>query len=188
MLVANRKESLTRFSKVVKIPEMIISTLFLGTGIYMLVKGGHPEVYMMVKIVLVLVSIPLAVIGIKKDKKVFLVLSVVILLYVYGIAETRSLTFSRPEIANVIVDVTNQNYDRLVHGKAIYTTHCTRCHGEEGNQMLNDSPDLTKSILSKEERWILIENGKGTMPAFGDILNENEKIALEEYLLTFYNN
>lgn len=184
MLVANHKNALQKFSKAVKIPEMIISFLFLASGIYMLVKGGHPETYMMVKILLVFASIPLAVIGIRKEKKILLVLSVVILIYVYGIAETRSLTFSRPSMKGVIQNVEDENYQLISHGKGIYQYHCMRCHGEEGNKMRYESPDLTKSQLDFGERWNIIENGKGMMPAFGKKLDENEKKALDTYLLS----
>jgi cytochrome c553 len=131
---------------------------------------------------LVLVSIPLAIIGIKKDKKVFLVLSVLILLYVYGIAETKSLTFSKPDMSGIIINVEDNNYEIMEHGKAIYLQHCMRCHGKEGNKMHNNSPDLTKSELSEEERWNVIKKGKGIMPAFGPNLDKNEKEALEAFL------
>jgi cytochrome c553 len=182
MMLANHKNTLQKFSKAVKIPEMIISFLFLATGIYMLVKGGHPETYMMVKILLVFASIPLAVIGIKREKKILLVLSVVILIYVYGIAETRSLTFSGPSMKGVIQNVNEDNYQLLSHGKGIYQYHCLRCHGENGNKKRYNSPDLTQSVLNYEERWSIIENGKGMMPAFGKKLDENEKKALDAYL------
>ncbi|QNL21182.1 c-type cytochrome [Hyphobacterium sp. CCMP332] len=184
MLIANHKETLKKFSRLVKIPEMIISVLFLATGVYMLIKGGHPELYMMVKIVLVLASIPLAVIGIRKEKKLFLVLSVVILIYVYGIAETHSLTFTHPSPEGLIENVEDDNYQIKVHGLALYQQHCLRCHGEQGDKMRYESPDISTTSLDKEQRWAIINNGKGMMPAFGKKLDKNEKKALEEYLLS----
>ncbi len=184
MLIANHKETLKKFSKAVKVPEMIISFLFLATGIYMLIKGGHPELYLMVKVLLVLVSIPLAIIGIRKEKKVFLILSVVILIYVYGIAETRSLTFTHPEAEGIIENVEDNNYQIKEHGLALYQQHCSRCHGENGDKMRYDSPDISKSVLNETERWEIINNGKGMMPAFGKKLDKNEKKALEAYIQT----
>lgn len=185
--MTNHKETLKKFSKAVKIPEMIISFLFLATGIYMLVKGGHPELYMMVKIILVLASIPLAVIGIRKENKVMLVLSVVILIYVYGIAETRSLTFTQPKMDGIIENVEDNNYQITKHGLALYQQHCLRCHGENGDKMRYESPDISKSNLTESERWEIINNGKDMMPAFGKKLDKNEKQAMEAFLQTLKN-
>ena len=182
LLLINKKEVLKNFSKRLKIPEMIISFLFLASGVYLLVKGGHPEMYMMVKIVLVLASIPLAIIGIKKSNKIMLGLSVLILIYVYGIAETKSLTFSKHTPSGIIIDANDVNYKIVDHGRALYQQHCMRCHGMEGNKMRYESPDLTKSNLSKEERWEIIEKGKGMMPAFGSALDDNESKALDSFL------
>ena len=144
--------------------------------------------YLMVKVVLVLLSIPLAVIGIRKENKVLLALSVIILIYVYGVAETRSLTFSRPGMEGIIENVEDDNYQLESHGKSIYQYHCMKCHGEEGNKMRYDSPDITKSQLSKDERWQIINNGKGMMPAFGNKLDKNEVAALDAYLQTLIKN
>lgn len=188
LLLSNKKDQLINFSTKVKVPEMIISFLFLATGVYMLIKGGHPELYLMVKIVLVLASIPLAIIGIKKSNKVLLALSVLILIYVYGVAETKSLTFSKSAPSGIIMDARDDNYKIEEHGRALYQQHCMRCHGMEGNKMRYDSPDLTQSKLSNEERWKIINNGKGMMPAFENALDENESKALDAFLNTLKSN
>ena len=66
LLLANKNEGLAKFTKTVKVPEMIISTLFLLTGIYMLTQIPEIKTLMIIKIIVVLAAIPLAIIGFKK--------------------------------------------------------------------------------------------------------------------------
>ncbi|MES2395188.1 MAG: SirB2 family protein, partial [Bacteroidota bacterium] len=70
LLLSNKNEGLAKFTKVVKVPEMIVSTLFLVTGIYLLTQIPEIKTLLIIKIVAVLISIPLAIIGFKKKNKV----------------------------------------------------------------------------------------------------------------------
>lgn len=70
LLVSNKEEALTKFTKIFKVPEMIVSVLFLITGIYMLTQIPEIKTFMVIKIVLVIVSIPVAVVGFKRRNKV----------------------------------------------------------------------------------------------------------------------
>ena len=63
LLLANKEEGLTKFTKSIKVPEMIVSTLFLLTGIYMLTQIPIINTLLIVKICIVFISIPVAVVG-----------------------------------------------------------------------------------------------------------------------------
>lgn len=69
LLLMNKNEALAKFTKVVKVPEMIISTLFLATGVYMLTQVPEIKSLLIIKIVAVVASIPLAIIGFKNKTK-----------------------------------------------------------------------------------------------------------------------
>ena len=66
LLLSNREDLLKRFTKFIKIPEMIVSVLFLVTGIYLMTQLPEIKMILWVKIGLVVLSIPVAVIGFKK--------------------------------------------------------------------------------------------------------------------------
>ena len=73
--------------------EMVFPLLFIGTGIYNLVKvGGFGNVgtWFHIKLTLVLLSIPIGIIGMEKENKPLVILSILILVYVYLIAWTKN--------------------------------------------------------------------------------------------------
>jgi L-cystine uptake protein TcyP (sodium:dicarboxylate symporter family) len=53
LLLLNKQETLMKFSKMVKVPEMIVSILFLVTGIYMLTQVPEIKSLLIIKIVAV---------------------------------------------------------------------------------------------------------------------------------------
>ena len=87
LLLMNKQETLMKFSKMVKVPEMIVSTLFLVTGIYMLTQVPEIKSLLIIKIAAVFLSIPLAVIGFKKQNKILAVASLLLIVGAYGLAE-----------------------------------------------------------------------------------------------------
>ena len=68
LLVANKNEALAKFNKINKVPEMIISTLFLVSGIYLLTQIGTTK-FLIIKIAIVFVIIYLWVVQMLKDEK-----------------------------------------------------------------------------------------------------------------------
>src|SRR5690349_15874804 len=84
LLLANSTERLRSFTKMVKVPEMIVSFLFLGTGVYMLTQLPAINMFMWIKIACVLASIPLAVVGFRKGNKALAVLAVLLIVGSYG--------------------------------------------------------------------------------------------------------
>ena len=67
-------------------------------------------------------------------------------------------------------------------GRALYVQYCVSCHGEDGKKVLNGAKDL--SILRKGREKIAkrIREGKGEMPSFNGILNEEEIQTIAAYV------
>ena len=73
LLLSNKNELLSSFSKKTRILEMIISFLFLATGIYLTTQiplGGKFAYLFYFKVLMVLAAIPVAIIGFKKSNKI----------------------------------------------------------------------------------------------------------------------
>ena len=183
LLLINKKEALASFSKKTRIPEMIISTLFLLTGAVMLFQLPSINQFMIIKIVAVLASIPLAVIGFKKSNKILATLSLILLIGSYGLAEMSRRYVEKVAISqDVTTDATAANYDALVHGKALFTANCVQCHGEDGQLSVAGSKNLTITQLDEAGIRNSILNGKNAMPPYKKVLNEQEISALTKYV------
>lgn len=179
LLFLNKNEALQKFTKKTRIAEMIISTLFLATGIYLAANSGVVGPWLWIKIAAVAVSIPLAVVGFKKQLKVPALLSLLLLIYAYGISETKSPVFAKEQVTLL------SSGDRMVVGKDVYTRLCTNCHGENGNAMKSGAKDLTKSALTREDKINRIMNGKNAMPAYSALLSNEQLQAVADYIETF---
>ena len=82
--------------------------------------------------------------------------------------------------------------EELQQGRGLYTENCVGCHGANGN---GDGPDVSKlqdppgdwtvparlANLSALDMAQIIASGKDEMPAFGDRLDENQRLALVAY-------
>lgn len=185
-LLTDRKDGLEKWSKWTKIPEMVISTLFLATGIYLATQAGELGSWFYVKIAAVIGSIPLAIVGVKKENKVAMTASIVLLIYAFGVARTRSITFTNPTISGVETDPGSSAYDIKAHGQAVYIMHCQRCHGEDGKAGLQGASDLTASTMDYQQRLTIITMGKVIMPSFQNTLKEEERNAVVVFLDKFH--
>jgi mono/diheme cytochrome c family protein len=177
LLVTDKTQSLQNFSKKMKVPEMIISTLFLLTGIYLTVKSGDLGPWFYVKMVAVLSSIPLAIIAFKRMNKSLALIAIMFLVYAYGISETKSPTFkqesSTGEFAKIAPDVL---------GKTIYESKCTACHGADGKQGLSGAKDLTTSAKTLDGKVEIISNGKNAMMPYKNQLSAEQIKSVAEYV------
>jgi mono/diheme cytochrome c family protein len=174
MLLANKNEALAKFTKGVKVPEMIISTLFLVTGIYMLTQVPAINTMLIIKIVIVFASIPIAVIGFKKGNKILAVISFIMIIAAYGLAE-----MSKKPMA-VSQDVSGETTS-VVNGHDIFIGNCTSCHGEDGRLGLMGATDLSTSVTDLNAKIEIIKNGKNAMKGYADILSEEQIKAVAEY-------
>jgi len=175
LLLMNKEEALTKFSKGFKVPEMIISFLFLGTGIYMMIQLPEIKSLLIIKIVAVLLSIPLAVIGFKKKNKMLAVASLLLIIGAYGMAE-----MSKKQKSKSMEGISESD----VNGQELYTASCGKYHGEEGKLNLLGAKDLSVSTMDLNARIEIIKNGKNAMTPFSGMLNEEQIKAVAEYTET----
>lgn len=184
LLLASKTEMLERFKKIVRIPEMAISALFLLTGAVMLFQLPQIHTYMWIKIVAVFASIPLAVIGFKRSNKALATLSFVLLIAAYGLAEMSRNAPAQELAAGVVTDAAQGGYDIQLHGKAVYDANCTACHGEDGALGAVGAKNLATSQLTTEEAVQIITNGKNAMPKYKKALSEQDIKAVAAYVAT----
>ena len=67
-------------------------------------------------------------------------------------------------------------------GKEVYRTYCVACHGADGKLKLNEAPDLSRSKMTLEERINNISKGGSMMPAFAEVISEEQIQAVAVYL------
>ena len=178
LLLMNKQETLMKFSKMVKVPEMIVSTLFLVTGIYMLTQVPEIKSLLIIKIAAVFLSIPLAVIGFKKQNKILAVASLLLIVGAYGLAEMSKKQKSKS------MDAISES---TVNGEELYNASCVSCHGADGKLALMGAKDLTKSAMDLNAKVEIIKNGKNAMSPFGAMLNDEQIKAVAEYTETLKN-
>lgn len=172
LLVANKTEALQKMTKATKVPEMIISFLFLLTGIYMVTQVPEIKPLLIIKIVVVLASIPVAVIGFKKQKKALAILSLLMIIAAYGMAE-----MSKKSSTSVPVTET-------ASGKDIYESKCGSCHGSDGKQGAMGATDLSLSQLDNTTIMTVIAEGKGAMAPFNGTLTDVQIKMVADYVET----
>lgn len=85
LLISNKEDLLAKLTKTLKVPEMIVSALFLLTGIYLLTQIPEIKPLMIVKVGLVFLSIPIAIVGFKKKNKILGALSLLMITASYGV-------------------------------------------------------------------------------------------------------
>jgi len=178
LLLLNKRDSLVKFTAKTKVLEMIVSVLFLATGIFLASKSGNVGTWLWVKIAAIAISIPLAVIGFKNQNKGLAILSLLLIVYSYGISETKSPNFKKENAAILA------SGDPLVLGQDVYTKLCQNCHGADGKLMLSGAKDLSISTLTKEEQILIITKGKNAMAAYESQLSQQQIEAVATYIET----
>ncbi len=168
LLLSNRQDLLQRFTKFIKVPEMIVSVLFLVTGIYLMTQLPEIKMILWVKIGLVLLSIPIAVIGFKKGNKILAALSLLMITAAYGLSEMGRK--QKPVIA------VEGNLD----GKTLYDANCKLCHGEDGKLGAMGASDLSKTAMDMATIKQTILEGKGNMNKI--VMSDEQAMAISNYV------
>lgn len=75
-------------------------------------------------------------------------------------------------------------------GKVVYDSQCARCHGSNGKLGMGGAKDLSVSKLIPVEMITVISYGSsaGLMPAYKDMLSEDEINAVALYIETTLKN
>lgn len=176
LLVTGMNDALDKFSAKTKVAEMIISTLFLLTGIYLAFHSGQLGSWFWIKLIAVFSSIPLAIIAFKRKRKPLALLALIFLVYSYGISETKS-PFFKKEAAGDFAGLTGMEL-----GKKVFESNCIACHGSDGKLGLSGAKDLTASPLSFDEQLIIVRKGKNSMMAYEKLLTDEQIQAVTEYV------
>jgi mono/diheme cytochrome c family protein len=77
----------------------------------------------------------------------------------------------------------------LLDGQEIYTSSCVACHGEDGQSMILGAANLSAprfaSHQSPSDFYVVVTQGKGSMPAWQARLSQDERWSVIDYLRTF---
>lgn len=180
ILIFSNISALEKFTKATKVLEMIVSTLFLVTGVWLYAILGAIKMLHIIKLVIVLVSIPLAVVGFKKQNKALALLSFILIVGAYALAEVAR---NKPFIPNKVV--VNGNADAAAQsGMTTFAANCAMCHGLDGKKKYREATDLSLSASDNVRVDSLIKKGsKGKMPSFTGTLRDEEITTVATYIL-----
>ncbi len=186
LIISGKDKLLDSFISKTKIIEWVVSGLFLLTGIVLLFEAAEIRFLLVLKIIVVLLSIPIAIVAYKKRIKLLAIIPFLMLCGAYGMAEMNKYKIVHrqdlPE--SVIVDASDSNYDMVAHGKALYNTQCVLCHGENGELQMSGAKNLTQSKMILDQVVERVQKGKLTMPPYEDDFSSHEIDAISEYVMT----
>lgn len=183
LLLINKHEALDKFTRVLKFPDMIISMLFLLTGIVLAINSGDIGVWFWVKIVAVIAAIVTAVLGFKNKNKLLAIVSIVLLVYSYGISETKSPVFKKQNLSEKF-----SGADVAQLGAEVYNGECSRCHGADGKLGKSGALDLSVTEKSADSLKSIITNGQNQMPGYSKILSAEQIDAVATYIQSLKKN
>ena len=169
LLLSDKDDLLEKFKKKTKVLEMIVSFGFLATGIYLMTRLPEINIFLIIKIALVLASIPLAVVGYKKKNKVLATLSFFLIIVAFGLAQKAKNEKAGDKIV-------------AVNGKEIFEEKCTLCHGSNGKLGLSGAKDLSVTALDHQNIITIITEGKNTMASYKAVLTPEQIEAVANYI------
>ena len=126
---------------------------------------------MIIKITLVLLSIPLAVVGYKKKNKVLATLSFFLIVVSFGLAHKAKDAKAGKKLATL-------------NGKEIFTEKCALCHGDNGKLGMSGAKDLSVTQLDHASIVTIVTDGKNTMASYKSSLSAEQIEAVASYVET----
>jgi mono/diheme cytochrome c family protein len=182
ILLFSNQTKLASYAKKTKVVEMIVSFLFLATGVGLIFTGeGDMPSQFYIKLGMVFASIPLAIVGFKKSNKALAAIAMLLIIGSYGMAEM--IKKGKEEQKKEVMDEATSNGE-VLSGEEIYTINCIRCHGEDGDLGASGASALSTSTLSVADKKVLVRNGKGNMTAFGNVLTDSQINSVVDYIET----
>ena len=180
ILLFTSEEKFVKFREKTATRERIITILFLLTGLGLIglkiSNGGAFHTLFYVKMGLILVAIPLAVVGFKKKSKIPAMLGAFLFIMIYGVSE-----MAAKRGADVEVEIAPDQVGTASHGELIFKANCSSCHGNDGTKELGGATNLTTSTISTTEMQTVISQGRKSMPSFSH-LSEEETTVLADYI------
>lgn len=73
-------------------------------------------------------------------------------------------------------------------GGRVYSEQCAYCHGADGSGELPGMPDFQRGerlMQADQSLFMVISDGRGSMPSFAGLLDEREILDVIAYLRTF---
>ncbi|MBS1624549.1 MAG: c-type cytochrome [Bacteroidetes bacterium] len=164
LLLSNKKDTLAAYTAKTRIAEMLVALLFMLSGFYMIYAGPSLSATMWIKIAMVFASIPIAIIGFRRNIKPMAIVAVLLLVGAYGLAEMNKAKYKKEDKAPV--DTSTVAGDPVAVGKEVYTAKCVACHGDAGDAQLAGAKNLKITTLTDDQQKDIILHGKGGMSAF----------------------
>lgn len=180
LLLSNKKDTLAAYTAKTRIAEMLVALLFMLSGFYMIYAGPSLSMTMWIKIAMVFASIPIAIIGFRRNIKPMAIVAVLLLIGAYGLAEMNKAKYKKEDKAPV--DTTNVAGDPVAVGKEVYTAKCVACHGDAGDAQLGGAKNLKVTTLTDDQQKDIILHGKSGMSAFP--LSDDQLNGVIAYLKT----
>lgn len=180
LLLIGQKNALETLRAKTKIVDMILGLLVLGTGGYLAFTapmGVQP--YIWLKLLGLLASIPLGIIGFRKKNIILATLSVLMIAGAMGLAyaKPKALTNTGEVTVDVSAQTGNQTPDQkemVKAGMEVYTKRaCVTCHGGDGKMGYMGAKPLTQTQMTDQQIGEIVRYGKTPMPANGDISDQD---------------
>jgi|AntDeeMinimDraft_5_1070356.scaffolds.fasta_scaffold09357_1 mono/diheme cytochrome c family protein len=73
-------------------------------------------------------------------------------------------------------------------GRRVYNEQCAYCHGDDGSGELPGTPNFQRGdqlMQADQSLFAMISQGRGSMPSFEGLLDEQEILDVIAYLRTF---